>query len=198
MEALLRLPRRATYADYLAAEQTSERRHEFLDGVIVAMAGGSDEHNAIEAQLGAVLSRTTGRCRYYSSNQRFWIESRRRGRYSDGSIICGPPEHPGHDDQATVNPVVVIEVLSPTTEGTDDGEKRTDFQSLASLQAYVLVAQDQRRSRVYRRAGGEWRVDSYGDGDRFELPTLSSPVAVAEIYDRILDADGRSLLRSPA
>ena len=59
----------------------------------------------------------------------------------------------------------------------------------------VLVAQDQRHMKVYRRAGSEWRVDSYGDGDHFELPTLSSPVAVAEIYDRILDADGRSLLR---
>jgi hypothetical protein len=59
----------------------------------------------------------------------------------------------------------------------------------------VLVAQDQRRVKVYRRMGSEWRTDSYGDGDRFELPALSSPVAVAEIYDRILDTDGRSLLR---
>jgi Uma2 family endonuclease len=195
MEAFLRLPRRATYADYLTAEQTSEYRHEFFDGVIVAMAGGSDEHNAIAAQLTIVLgSRARGNCRYYTADQRFWIESRRRGRYADGSIICGAPEHPGHDDQATVNPTVVIEVLSPTSEGSDDGEKRTDFQSLASLQAYMLVAQDQRRVKVYRREGGAWRVDTYGDGDHFELPTLSSPVAVAEVYDRILDADGRSLL----
>jgi Uma2 family endonuclease len=195
MEAFLRLPRRATYADYLAAEQTSERRHEFFDGAIVAMAGGSDEHNAIAAQLTIVLgSRAGGSCRYYTADQRFWIESRRRGRYADGSIICGPPEHPGHDDQATINPIVVIEVLSPSSEGSDDGDKRADFQSLASVQAYVLVAQDDRRVKVYRRANSEWRVDSYGDGDRFELPTLSSPVVVAEIYDRILDANGRSLL----
>jgi Uma2 family endonuclease len=196
MEVFLRLPRRATYADYLAAEQTSECRHEFFDGVIVAMAGGSDEHNAIAARLTRVLgNRETGTCRYYTADQRFWIESRRRGRYGDGSIICGPPEHPGHDDQATVNPTVVIEVLSPSSEGTDDGDKRSDFQSLASVQAYVLVAQDQRRVKVYRRAGSEWRSDAYGDGDRFELPTLSSPVDVAEIYDRILDPAGRSLLR---
>jgi len=196
MKALLRLPQPATYADYLATEQTGERRHEFLDGVIVAMAGGSDEHNAIAARLARAFgNRETGSCRYYTADQRFWIESRRRGRYADGSIICGPPEHPAHDDQATINPVVEIEVLSPTSAGTDDGDKRSDFQSLASVQAYVLVAQDQRRVRVYRRAGSEWRVDSYGDGDHFELPTLSSPVAVAEVYDRILDADGRSVLR---
>jgi Uma2 family endonuclease len=196
MEAFLRLPKRATYVDYLAAEQTSECRHEFFDGAIVAMAGGSDEHNAIAARLTRVLgNRETGHCRYYTSDQRFWIESRRRGRYADGSIICGPPAHPAHDEQATVNPTVVIEVLSPTSEGSDDGDKRSDFQSLASVQAYVLVAQDQRRVKVYRRAGSDWRVDAYGDGDGFELPTLSAPVAVAEIYDRILDADGRSLLR---
>ncbi|HEX3477158.1 MAG TPA: Uma2 family endonuclease [Kofleriaceae bacterium] len=196
MEAFLRLPRRATYADYLAAEQTSECRHEFFDGVIVAMAGGSDEHNAIGARLTRILgNRETDSCRYYTADQRFWIESRRRGRYADGSIICGPPEHPAHDGQATTNPKVVIEVLSPSSEGSDDGEKRSDFQSMASLQAYVLVAQDQRRVKVYRRSGSEWRVDAYGEGDHFELPTLASPVAVTEIYDRILDADGRSLLR---
>jgi Uma2 family endonuclease len=180
----------------LAAEQTSECRHEFFDGVIVAMAGGSDEHNAIAARLTMVLgTRAGGSCRYYTADQRFWIESRRRGRYADGSIICGPPEHPAHDAQATTNPTVVIEVLSPSSEGSDDGDKRSDFQSLASVEAYVLVAQDQRRVKVYRREGSEWRVDSYSDGDQFELPTLSSSVAVAEVYDRILDADGRSLLR---
>lgn len=196
MEAFPRKPRRATYADYLTAEQTSECRHEFFDGAIVAAAGSSDEHNAIAARLARVIgNRETGTSRYYTADQRFWIASRRRGRYADGSIICGPPEHPAHDDQATVNPTVVIEVLSPSSEGSDDGDKRSDFQSLASVQAYVLVAQEQRRVKVYHRAGSEWRIDSHGDGDRFELPTLSAPVDVAEIYDRILDADGRSLLR---
>lgn len=196
MEAFLRLSHRASYADYLTAEQNSDFRHEFIDGVIVAMAGGSDEHNAIAARLAKVLgNRETGRCRYYTADQRFWIASRRRGRYADGSIICGPPEHPAHDAQATTNPTIVIEVLSPSSEGDDDGDKRSDFQSLASVEAYVLAAQDQRRVKVYRRAGGEWRVATYGDGDSFELPSLSAPILVREIYDGILDDAGRSLLR---
>jgi Uma2 family endonuclease len=146
MQVTLWLPHRACYADYLATEQTSESRHEFIDGVIVAMAGGSDEHNRITGRLARLLgSREAGNCGYYPSDQRFWIASRGRSRYSDGSIICGPPEHPAHDDQATINPTAVIEVLSPSSEGDDDGDKRSDFQSLASLEAYVLVAQDQRR-----------------------------------------------------
>jgi Uma2 family endonuclease len=182
MRATLQLPERASYADYLAVEQDSDRRHEFIDGVIVAMAGGSDEHNRIVGRLGHLLAgRETGTCGYYPSDQRYWIASRRRGRYADGSIICGAPEHPSHDPQTTTNPTVVIEVLSPSSEGDDDGDKREDFQSLTSLQAYVLVAQDQRRVKIYRRTGGEWSVASYRDGDSFEIPTLSAPISVAGI-----------------
>ena len=196
MEAILRLPRRASYVDYLSVEQASDRRHEFFDGVIVAMAGGFDEHNAISGQLARLLgNRQSGTCRYYTPDQRFWIAARMRGRYTDGSIICGAPEHPAHDGQATTNPVLVVEVMSPSSEGDDDGDKRLDFQSLASLQAYVLVAQDQRRVKVYTRHGDVWRATTYGSGERFELPRLSAAITVAEVYDGILDGDGRSLLR---
>jgi len=196
---MLNLPRRTTYADYLAAEQNSERRHEFIDGVIVAMAGGSDEHNAIASRFATVFGvRVPRGCRSYTPDQRFWIAATARGRYSDGSIICGKPEHPAHDNQATTNPLVVVEVLSPSSEGDDDGDKRRDFQALASLQAYVLAAQDARCVKVYRRTErGEWRdvPDVYRDGDSFELPGLTRAIAVDEVYDDILDAAGRSLLR---
>jgi len=195
----LSLPRRATYADYLAEEQNSERRHEFIDGVIVAMAGGSDEHNAIASRFALLFGMRVPRgCRSYTPDQRFWIAATARGRYSDGSIICGPPAHPAHDGHATTNPLVVLEVLSPSSEGDDDGDKRRDFQSLASLQAYMLVAQDARCVTIYRRGpDSAWRgqPDVYRDGESFELPGLTRAIAVDEIYDDILDATGRSLLR---
>lgn len=195
----MRLTQRATYADYLAAEQSSERRHEFIDGVIVAMAGGSDEHNAIAARFtGLFLARVPRGCLCYTPDQRFWIAANARGRYSDGSIICGKPIHPAHDAQATTNPVVVVEVLSPSSEGDDEGDKRHDFQSLESLQAYVIAAQDARWVRVYRRnERGEWREqpDVYRHGDSFELPRLTRALAVDELYDGILDPNGASLLR---
>jgi len=195
VKATLSLPHRATYADYLAAEQDSERRHEFFDGVIVAMAGGSDEHNAIASRF---VARVRRGCRSYTPDQRFWIAATTRGRYSDGSIICGKPEHPPHDAQATTNPSVIVEVLSPSSAGDDDGDKRRDFQSFASLQAYVLAAQDARWVKVYRRTErGEWSAepDVYRDGDSFDLPSLTRPIAVDEVYDDILDGAGRSLLR---
>jgi Uma2 family endonuclease len=199
VRALIRLERRATYANYIAVERETRIRHEYIDGVIIAMAGGSDEHNAIMMQLGVLCAtRRTGACRVFPADQRFWIAATGRGRYSDGSIICGAPAHPPHDDQATTNPSVVIEVLSPSSDGDDEGDKRLDFQSLASLQAYVIVAQDERSVKVYRRSDrGEWRVDPdvYRDGMSFDLPTLSSAISVGEVYDGILDSHGRSLLR---
>jgi Uma2 family endonuclease len=199
VKAVLHLPRRTTYADYLAAEHRSDRRHEFIDGVIVAMAGGSDEHNAIAFRFSMLFGmRMPDGCRGYTSDQRFWIAATARGRYSDGSIICGKPVHPTHDGQATTNPLIVVEVLSPSSEGDDDGEKRRDFQSLASLQAYVITAQDARSVKVYRRTErGEWRdaPDVYRAGDSFELPRLTRAIAVDEIYDGIVDPAGHSLLK---
>lgn len=107
MKVTLSLPSRATYDDYLATEQNSERRHEFIDGVIVAMSGGSDEHNAITAHFtGLFMTRVPSGCHGYNSDQRFWIAATARGRYGDGSIICGRPAHPAHDKQATTNPLV--------------------------------------------------------------------------------------------
>ena len=199
MRVTLRLSRRATYADYLAAQQTSVTRYEYIDGLVVAMPGRSDEHNALTSRLALLCgTRIAPPCRHYSSDQRFWIAATGRGRYSDGSIICGKPEHPPHDEQATINPVVVMEVLSPSSEGDDEGDKRIDFQSLASLRAYVLVAQDERCVRVYRRDdSGAWprEAEVYRDGAAFELPTLASAITVADVYADILDERGRSLLR---
>jgi Uma2 family endonuclease len=165
------------------------------------MAGGSYEHNAVAGKLAMLLrTRLTSGCRYYTPAQRFWISpsTRSRSRYADGSVISGRPEYPTHDAQAATNPVIVVEVLSPSSEGDDDGEKRRDFQSFPSLQAYILVHQDSRAVRVYRRdERGEWRLgsDVYTNGETIQLPCLSAPIAVDEIYRDILDADGRSLLR---
>jgi Uma2 family endonuclease len=199
MRATLRLPRPATYGDYLAVEQHSAHRHELIDGVIVAMAGGSDEHNAIAGKFAMLLGvRLEGACRYYTPDQRFWIASRARSRYADGSVICGNPDHPPHDHQATTNPVIVVEVLSPSSQGDDDGDKRLDFQSLAGLQAYVLAYQDRRCIKVHLRdERGNWRAepDIYLGDQSFSLPRLKAPMSVADVYDNILDVDGRSLLR---
>lgn len=196
MTVMLELPHRAAYADYLAVEQNSDVRHEFIDGIIIAMAGGSFEHSMIAMRFGQLLgNRLGGSCFAHSNDTRFWIESTQRGRYADGSIICGPPMHAEHDKYAAINPVVVFEVLCPSTQDDDDGDKRIDWQSLPSLEAYVLISQDARRVKIYRRERNEWTMHVYRDGDPFALPRLTSEISVDEVYDRILDADGRSLMQ---
>lgn len=181
MRATLNLPRRASYATYLAVEQNSRHRHELIDGVIVAMAGGSPEHNAIAGQVvGSLVSRLPTGCRYY---------------VADGSVICGKLQTAEHDGDAATNPTLVIEVLSPSSEGDDHGDKRIDFQSLASLQAYVWVSQDARQVEVWRRGpAGTWpeAPEVIFDGHTFALPCLTAPIPVAEVYEGILDTAGRS------
>lgn len=86
-------------------------------------------------------------------------------------------------------------MLPPSREGDDDGDKRRDFQSFASLQAYVLAAQDERCVKVYRRDERGDEPDAYRNGDHFELPRLTRAIAVDEIYDDILDTAGHSVLR---
>lgn len=198
MRVTVHVDRRATYADYLAVEEGSAHRHELIDGVILAIAGASDEHNAIAGRFAMLLgNRLRLPCRYYPADQRFWIASQQRARYSDGSVICGKPDHPPHDEQASTNPAIVIEVLSPSSEGDDRGDKRVDFQSLRTLEAYVVASQDLRRVEVWRRdAGGGWPAEPIilRDGQEVVLPHLATPIAVAEIYEGVLDGDGRSLL----
>jgi Uma2 family endonuclease len=200
MRATLRLERRATYEEYLAVQSVTPHRLEFIEGVIVAMAGGSDEHNTIAGRFAELVGvRRSEKCRYFTPDQNFWIAATARARYSDGSIICGKPEHPPHDRNATTNPAVVLEVLSPSSEGDDEGDKRLDFESLETLLAYVVARQDERLVRIYRRAAnGTWGrlPEVYRDGESMNLPTLSSPIAVDALYDGILDGEGRSLLQS--
>ena len=199
MKAMLKLPHRTTYTDYLVVEQMSERRHEFIDGVIIAMAGGSHEHIRIAGRFAGVLTTLAPPdCFYHTADQRFWIQVTGHGRYSDGSLVCGDPENPAHDRQANMNPIILIEVMSPSSEVDDHGAKRRDYQSLASLQAYVVASQDRRLVQLYRRnEHGAWHSEptTYRDGDSFELPRLAQPIYVHQIYDGILDRDGRSLLR---
>jgi Uma2 family endonuclease len=146
-------------------------------------------------RLGTRLERER---RYYTPDQRFWIFASGRSRYADRSIICGKPNHPPYNAQATTDPLVVMEVLSPSSEGDDAGDKRDNFQTLPALQAYVVVSQDRRLTRIHRRlAHGGWSPEAelYSGGETFPLPALEAPIAVDEVYENILDAEGRSLLR---
>jgi Uma2 family endonuclease len=177
---------RFSFVEYLTLEEIAGVKHEFLDGHVWAMAGGTPAHAAIAANVIALLSAQLRDrpCRVFTSDLRIRVQATGLGTYPDVSVVCGRLEtDPADPSGNTVtNPAVLVEVLSPSTEEYDRGEKLAHYQRIPSLAEIVLIAHDERRLEVWRRQGDHWTVDVFRDGDRARLPSLESELAVAEVY----------------
>lgn len=148
-----------TYEEYLSYERDSGLKHEFEDGEIYAMAGGSRRHNALASRVSAALEAArTADCVAFQSDQKVRVLETGKATYPDASMVCGPIEgDPADPTGPTItNPSLIVEVLSASTEDEDRGNKWQHYQRIGSLQEYVLVSQTSPRIEVYRRmdAGG--------------------------------------------
>jgi Uma2 family endonuclease len=175
---------RYSYDEYLAYERDSELKHEYDDGEIIAMAGGSRRHNALALRIGAALesSRKPG-CTAFQSDQRIRVLATGRATYPDASMVCGPIEGDPRDPTgATItNPTLIVEVLSPTTEHVDRGNKWQHYQLIPSLQEYVLVNQSHARVEWYRRLpSGGWEYHDVTEGT-VQLPS-GVTIELARLY----------------
>ena len=185
MTAPARLRPRYSYAEYLAYERDTEHKHEFDDGEIVAMAGGSRRHNALALRIGAALdaARRPG-CVAFQSDQRVRVLATGKATYPDVSLVCGPiAGDPADPDGSTLtNPTLIVEVLSPATEAYDRGGKWQQYQLIPSLQEYVLVSQSEPRIEHYRRRpSGAWE---YADVTTGTLALAAGAVLeLARLYD---------------
>ncbi len=179
---------RYTYADYVGVELTSSTKHEFLDGEIYAMAGGSEDHSAIAAEVVRVLGNAIGSrpCRVHTSDLRIYVESAGLATFPDASVICGPLErHPPGPETTARNPSVLLEVTSDSSEAYDTGVKLGFYKTIPSLRECILVSHRERRVTLhYRDDGGEWQSRVAVAGGRVELPSLSCELVVDEIYRR--------------
>lgn len=178
--------RRYTVADYLDVEEMSPAvKHEFVDGEIFAMAGGTVEHSALATTVSGLLFAHLrgGPCRAHSSDLRLRIREANVSTYADAVVLCDPVERDPDSPTHVTNPRVVVEVLSPSTEDYDRSEKRLYYQMLPSLQEYVLVAQDKRCVEVWRREEGGWAHDVFHAGTRVELESIRFILDVDELYD---------------
>ncbi len=178
--------RHYTLEDYLGVEEMSGVRHEFLNGEIFAMAGGTPEHAALSAAAVAVLgSKLRGApCRPYSADLRIRVLATGLATYPDAAVICGEPARDPASPTHVTNPTVVVEVLSPSTEEYDRGEKREHYLQIETLREYVLIAQDRCRVEVFVRGttgGSEHRV--YSAGAAASLPSLALTFAADELYE---------------
>ncbi|MCW1883246.1 Uma2 family endonuclease [Luteolibacter flavescens] len=184
----LRKPLLVSVADYLAAEEDGDAKHEYLGGVVHAMAGGTARHNAISSNiLGALVARLRGKpCQPFNSDMKLRVElaDQTRFYYPDAMVVCeGKPDHSLYQDQ----PSVIVEVLSDSTRRIDLTEKRDAYLTIASVRHLIFVEPDEARVIVYRRREtGDFETGEHVGLDAvIELPEIEAQLPLAELYERL-------------
>lgn len=176
-----------TEAEYLALEETAVEKSEYVDGQIRAMSGGSEPHAAIPVNIGAELKAALrGRgCRVLSSDMKVWAAG--AFYYPDLSVVCGPSTYRGRNKHTITNPVLVVEVLSPSTESKDRGGKFIRYQQIETLRSYLLVSQTDPRVEMFERGeNGHWDYAMVtGLDSMIAMPSLNITLALSEIYDQV-------------
>ena len=176
---------RFTFEEYLRLEGDSSVKHEFLDGHVWAMAGGTPEHAAIAVNISTFLSNGLrgGPGRPYSSDLRVRVTETGLGTYPDVTVVCGPVVIDPEDKSGTTatNPTLLVEVLSPSTEEYDRGEKLAHYKRIDALKAVLLVAHDEERLELWHRDADTWHLAVATEGE-LPLSALGLRLPVAEVY----------------
>lgn len=177
---------RYTYAQYVALEKESPTKHEFFDGEIYAMAGGSEEHSAIAAKVITALDNATGDrpCRVHTSDLRIYVEAVGLATFPDGAVICGPlHQHPPSPEATALNPAILLEVTSDSSEDYDTGGKLEAYKTIPTLREYIVVSHRERRITVHRRgAAGDFTMRVAIAGGKVAVEALGAELVVDAIY----------------
>jgi Uma2 family endonuclease len=169
-------------ADYLDRERTNRVKHEYVAGRVFAMGGASDAHNRIAGRFYVALYQHLrgGPCNVYMSDMKLRIDQATAFYYPDLLVTCDPADT---DPYFKSRPVLVIEILSSSTESVDRREKLLAYQQLDSLREYALVSQDSHRVEVVRRdASSQWSVDTYENGETVRLESVELSLEVGALY----------------
>jgi Uma2 family endonuclease len=174
---------RYTYEEYRRLEDESDVRHEYLDGDIYAMAGGTPEHAAKAGDIVGILRAQLPRgCRVYTSDLRVRIPASGLSTYPDAAVICGAVLRASDDPLAAVNPVLLAEVTSSSTEDYDRGVKLEHYKKLPSLSEVLIASHREPLLTLHRREGDTWRTASARPGESLRLTSIGASVAVDEVY----------------
>jgi Uma2 family endonuclease len=191
---------RLTAAEYLEIERAAERKSEFFNGEMFAMAGASPAHVLVTTNVaGELRARLRGRpCLTFSSDLRVKVSDTGLYTYPDVVVVCGEPRYEEPRLDTLLNPTLIVEVLSPSTEAYDRGDKFAHYRRLASLQEYVLIAQDRQRIERFVRQGEseDWLLTEVSDpAASVTLPSIGCELALVEVYDRVSLPEGGIPLR---
>lgn len=175
-----------TFAEYLEQERTSDIKHEFVNGDVFDMAGGTIEHGRLAARVTKTLGvQLEGRpCDTFNADVRVRVLATGLATYPDLSIVCGRLERDPADANTITNPIVIVEVLSDSTEKYDRGEKLAHYRRIPSLQEYVLVSQLDPRIEVFRRNedGKSWTLHISEASESAKLASIECELAVDRLY----------------
>lgn len=178
-----------TAEEYLEFERKSEERHEFFAGETFAMSGAKRNHNKVVGNLsGLIWQHLKGKdCEFYPTDMRVFVPETGLYSYPDLVVVCGEPIFQDDVLDTLLNPFILIEVLSDSTESYDRGKKFQHYRSIESLQEYVLVSQDEARGEKYVRHGdGFWLLsEAVGVDSEIEFSAIECKIPLAEIYDKI-------------
>ena len=174
--------------EYLAIERRAEYKSEYVDGVMYAMAGGSERHNLIAGNLITELNIQLRQapCRVYPSDLKVRVPNSKRFFYPDVSVVCGEVEYAEDGKDVILNPILIIEVLSESTAAFDRGKKFQSYQQIESLQEYLLVSQDELLIEHYlRQEKGHWLYTKVtGLEEAVILSTFKCQLALSDIYNK--------------
>src|SRR6266571_5039475 len=177
---------RLTEVEYLDLERSLESKNEFFDGEVFAMSGGTPLHSQIAANLIQVIGRrlSGGRCVVYTSDLRLKIQATGLFTYPDLSVVCGPIQFAAGTDDTVVNPTVIVEVLSDSTEAYDRGKKFENYRQMSSLREYLLVSQKEPRiDQFVRQENEQWLLrEAAGLEATLALPALEIKISLAAVF----------------
>ena len=189
----------STPEEYLAMERQATQKSEYVNGRIYAMTGASRAHNRVVLNLAAALHGQLrgGPCEAYVSDMRVKVSETGLYTYPDVVVACGEPRFEDAHVDTLIDPTAIIEVLSDSTEGYDRGAKFAHYRRLASLQEYVLIAQDTVRVERYVREGERWVLTEIaGSAEALTLTSVGCTIPLRDIYERVElpTPDGRAPL----
>ena len=180
-----------TPEEYLAIERHAEYKSEYVDGVMYAMAGGSPRHNLVSGSIHTLINvhLWESPCKVFNSEMKVRVPSSRKYHYPDVTIVCEKPEYADDEKDVLLNPLLIVEVLSKSTQGYDKGKKFLYYQEIDSFREYLLVAQDQPVVQHYvRQPDGSWiykKIEGMEQG--VQLATINFQLKLKDIYVKALD-----------
>lgn len=183
------VPHKMSPEEFLAFERASDERHEYRDGEIVAMSGAKLAHNTISTNCSGLLwQHLKGKdCENFSSDMRVWVPKTKLYAYPDIVVVCGEAEFVDDEFDTLINPILLIEILSDSTESYDRGQKFKNYRSIDSLREYVLISQKTPSIEKYVKHGdGFWMLsEASGLDSNITLESIDCPLSLSDVYDKV-------------